>query len=122
MIKGTTFEINSINQEENDDFDLGFDDNYDEEDVLKYSNPCSTTFEDLRSGMEKLSENVYKKTTKPGRSTENIDINRSRITYHYNIYLEKADRPCDSTHLRGFPDVSYLGSLFITDGIIRFFF
>lgn len=60
--------------------------------------------------MEKLSDYVYKKTTKPGQGTEKIDINRNRITYHYNIYLEKADRPCDSTHLRGFPEVSIVGS------------
>ena len=60
--------------------------------------------------MEKLSEYVYKKTTKPGKETEKININRSRVTYHYNIYLEKADRPCDSTHLRGFPEVSILNS------------
>ncbi|CAO1441226.1 unnamed protein product [Diamesa hyperborea] len=105
IIKGGTFEINTESQEQPDDFDLGFDDEYDEEEVQKYSNPCSTTFDDLRSGMEKLSDYVYKKTTKPGQGTEKIDIYRNRITYHYNIYLEKADRPCDSTHLRGFPEI-----------------
>ncbi|CAO1441235.1 unnamed protein product [Diamesa hyperborea] len=83
----------------------GFDDTQYEESVQMYSNPCSTTFEVLRSGMEKLSDYVYKKTTKPGQGAMKININRCRITYHYNIYLENHVRPSDSTHLRGFPEI-----------------
>lgn len=109
IMMGTTFELSSeLYNEDELDAEIELTDAFDEEEIAKYRNPCNSTTEDLRQGMEKLSDYIYKKVLKPSKSTNKIDIHRNRVTYHYNFYLEKKSQPFDSTYLRDRPAIMWM--------------
>lgn len=75
---------------------------YDKLDVLKYKNPCSTSFDEFRKEMDKISELIYKKVIKNGEG-ELIDLESCKVTYEYSFYLEDEDDPFDSSYINKKP-------------------
>lgn len=104
-MQGTTFELTSRTPNVDED-DTGEDLFWDEnEDPDKYKNPCATSFLDWKATMTEISEGVFKKVQKqPADGAKEVDMNRHRITYHRNMYLEGEDHPFDSTYLNGKTD------------------
>jgi FKBP-type peptidyl-prolyl cis-trans isomerase len=76
-----------------------------EEDSDKYKNPCDTSFAKWQAAMTEICDGVYKKVQKePSNDAKEVNLNRHRITYHRNMYLEGEDHPFDSTYLNGKTD------------------
>lgn len=74
-------------------------------DVDAYKNPCETSFADWRKEMIEISDGVYKKTLKQSKAdAKEVVLDRQRIIYHRNFYVEEEDAPFDSTYLSGKPD------------------
>lgn len=107
-MRGTTFELTSNYAEIDEEIEgMFWNDAEISEEVLDfYKNPCESSFADLKSQMTEISDGVFKRVVKqPADAAKSIEIKRSRITYHRNMYLEKADQPFDSTNLNGKPGV-----------------
>lgn len=96
---GTTFELNSRdNHEEFDEEIDGMFWNEDNEDLENYKNPCTTSFDEWKLEMIEVLPGVHKKVIKQApESAKQIDLSRTRITYHRNLYIEGEDHPFDST-------------------------
>lgn len=109
-MKGVTFEINSKNTEFDDQEEIeGMFWTDMDDDLAKYTNPCSTHFADLKRDMTEVSTGVFKKVLKkPAEDALAVDLNRTRVTYHRNFYEELAEHPFDSTYLNGKPDEIFL--------------
>ncbi|CAO1432072.1 unnamed protein product [Diamesa serratosioi] len=75
---------------------------YDKLDVSNHKNPCSTSFEDFRKEMDKVSHLIYKKITKKGDG-ELVDLESCKIMYEYNFYLEHESDPFDSSYINNKP-------------------
>lgn len=109
-MKGVSFEINSKNYESDDKDEIeGMFWTDVNDDLEKYTNPCSTPFAELKVEMTEVSTGVFKKLLKkPVEGALAVDLNRTRVTYHRNFYEELADHPFDSTYLNGKPDEIFL--------------
>ena len=104
-MEGTTFEFSSTGDHEHEDsnneelfwnHDLPVDD---------YKNPCETSFDEWKSTMTEVTEDVLKKVVKkPKEDAKKIDLLSQRISYHRNMYVENEDYPFDSTYLNGKSD------------------
>ena len=75
---------------------------YDKFDVVKFKNPCSTSFDNFRNEMVKISELMYKKVIQEGEENQ-IDLDSCRVTYEYNFYLENENDPFDSSYINKKP-------------------
>lgn len=103
-MNGTTFELNS-----DDNVDVDVEDeigefwtNVSEDDPDIYKNPCSSNFNELKIRMVEVTEGVFKKVQKKAPvDAKDVDLQRTRVYYHRNLYLENADHPFDSTYLNG---------------------
>lgn len=102
-MEATTFELNSIDDAEDIDEDIdGPVWNVDNQNADAYKNPCGTSFIDWKKEMIEISEGIFKKVLKPPTSdAKMINLQRTRVTYHRNLYLENEDQPFDSTYLNG---------------------
>lgn len=70
-----------------------------------YQNPCSVSFNEWKKEMVEVSEGVFKKVVKqPVPDAKVIDLTRTRVTYHRNMYQELQEYPFDSTYLNGKTD------------------
>jgi FKBP-type peptidyl-prolyl cis-trans isomerase len=103
-MKGTTFELTSRTAPDIDDEESSMF--WDEDrDPDQYKNPCATSFTEWKTSMIEVSEGVFKKVQKqPADDAKEVDMNRHRISYHRNMYLEGEDHPFDSTYLNGKSD------------------
>lgn len=107
LMKGAMFELcNSEHDKpvlDDDEIDGMF---WNEEaDVDAYKNPCETSFANWKKSMIEISDGVYKKILKTAPvEAKAVEIERQRITYHRNFYIEGEDAPFDSTYLSGEPD------------------
>lgn len=106
VMNGTTFELDSRNdrgafEEEVDNMFW----NEANEDLPAHENPCTTTFKEWKSEMTEVLPGVWKKIAKPAaENTKGIDLARTRVTYHRNLYVEGEDHPFDSTYLNNKKD------------------
>lgn len=76
----------------------------DEDNADLYRNPCETSFEDWKKEMTEISEGVFKKVVVAGDESKAVDLKRTRVTYHRNMYQQDEDHPFDSTYLNGKTD------------------
>jgi FKBP-type peptidyl-prolyl cis-trans isomerase len=69
-------------------------------------NPCSSevSFLEFRKGMIKINEKIYKQIIKAGEGAE-VDLERTKISYEYAMFLEAATDPFDSSVLNKKPGV-----------------
>ncbi|CAO1431105.1 unnamed protein product [Diamesa tonsa] len=105
--EGTIFELNQHEVTDNErEVDCLVEEllnkKYDKVDVLKYKNPCSTSFDEFRKGMYEISELIHKKVIKNGDG-EHIDLESCKVTYEYSFYLENEDDPFDSSYINKKP-------------------
>jgi hypothetical protein len=57
-----------------------------DDDADLYKNPCETTFAELKAEMTEVSDDVFKKVLKkPADDAKEIDLMRTRVTYHRNM-------------------------------------
>lgn len=111
IMKGVTFEINSkmLDDDEQEELDGMFWTDVNDDDMEKYRNPCSTPFDELKQEMTHVAVGIVKKVLKkPAEGAKAVDLNRTRVTYHRNFYMEFAEHPFDSTYLNGRPDEMFL--------------
>lgn len=105
LMQSTTFELNSEDVEDFDEDSDGMFWNEETQDIDAYKNPCGTSFVDWKSGMIEISEGVFKKVRQaPADDAKQIKLQRARVTYHRNLYVENEDQPFDSTYLNGKSD------------------
>lgn len=100
-MNGTTFELNSRdNQAEYEEEIDGMFWNEDIENLDNFKNPCATTFAEWKSDMSEILPGVWKKVVKHGaKDAKLIELSRTRVMYHRNLYMEGDDHPFDSTYL-----------------------
>lgn len=103
---GTTIDLFSENDDnsntENEIGELFWSDVLDigEKDLEVYKNPCASTFQELKENMVKISDGVFKKVLKKAANdAKEVDLQRTRVVYHRNLFLENSDLPFDSTYL-----------------------
>lgn len=101
-MKGTTFELNSPMDDEDDEIGEFFWTDVSEDDPDQYKNPCTSDFRDLKAKMVEIGEGVFKKIQKKApEDAVDVDLMRTRVYYHRNLYTENAEHPFDSTYLNG---------------------
>lgn len=100
---GTTFELDSrYNRAALEEEIDGMFWNEDTDDLDVYKNPCTTSFKEWKAEMEEVLPGVHKKVVKQAaEGTKEIDLSRTRVTYHRNLYGEGDLHPFDSTYLNG---------------------
>lgn len=76
----------------------------DEDNANMYRNPCETSFENWKLEMVEIADGVFKKVLSAGNDAKKVDLKRSRVIYHRNMYIEGAEHPFDSTYLNGKSD------------------
>lgn len=104
-MQSTTFELNSHDIEDFEEESDGMFWNEETQDIDAYKNPCGTSFVDWMSEMIEISEGVFKKVRQaPADDAKEINLQRTRVTYHRNLYVENEDHPFDSTYLNGKSD------------------
>ncbi|KAH8321837.1 hypothetical protein KR067_006107, partial [Drosophila pandora] len=104
---GCQFEVDlSDSHRATDDFLGPISDDSDSDDATdvdseKLLSPWTRTFDELRSFMHRINDNIYKRVIREGHPEREVVPERARVAVRYSGYWEGEGAPFDSSMLRG---------------------